>query len=101
MKKHNKAVEAHSDKMSENYKATAIQAAKDMPAEGTLEKQSKYVIDQMIAAHKEIVWGVVLVKYTPGKWTDTAYMWKSLYASQYLSVRVGDDLLLQVFVLQS
>lgn len=87
--------------MTADYTATAIQAAKDMPAGDTLEQQSKYVTDQMMATHKEIAWGVTIVKYTPGKLNDTTYMCFSAYASQFLSLGIGDDLLLFVFALQS
>lgn len=77
----NKAVEIYNNHMSAGYKATAIQAAKEMPAEGTLQQQSEYVYDKLYAAHKEKEWGVVLVKYTPGKDEDTTFMWRSGNAS--------------------
>ncbi len=71
--KHNKTVKAYGV-MSAAYEATSIKAAKDMPAEGTLNQLSKYVYDQLKVAHKEIAWGVELIKYTPGKWSDTTSM---------------------------
>lgn len=79
--KHNKEVTVNWGDMSADYKATVIQATDDMPAEGTLQQQSKYVFDQMEAAHKEIVWGVELIKFTPGKLDDTAYLFNSPNAS--------------------
>jgi hypothetical protein len=70
--KQNKAIKVGTDAISAAYKATTIKAAEDMPAEGTLGQRSIYVYDQLEAAHPEVVWGVVLVKYTPGKFADTA-----------------------------
>jgi hypothetical protein len=63
----NKVVAINWDEMSVDYTATAIQAAEDMPAEGTLREQAGYVWDQLEAAHEEKVWGVQLIKYTPDK----------------------------------
>ena len=55
----------------------------------------------MTAAHKEIAWGVQLVKYPQGKYSDTTWMSYSNNASQILTLGVGDDLWLRVFAFKS
>ncbi len=78
--------------ISAAYKGTALKAAEYMPAEGTLELQAQYVHDTLTAEHPDIAWGVELVKYTPGKQTDTSFMLYSPKVSQLLALEVGGDL---------
>lgn len=42
-----------------------------MPDQGTLNDKSKYVYDQLEAAHPEIEWGVSIVKFSLGKLSET------------------------------
>ena len=87
--------------MSAAYKATVLKAADDIPAEGTLKEQAKYVLDQLEYAHPEIVWGVELVKFTTEKWEDTSIMQLSPNTSQVLVLWVGVDLVFKIFALKS
>ncbi len=96
-----KPIEVVTDSISAACKATAIKAADNMPAEKSIREQSKYVYDQLTAAHPETAWGVELDKCTTGKLLDNKSMWNSLNASAYLSLWVGDDLWLRVFALKS
>ncbi len=59
------------------YKATAVKAAEEMPAIGTLRRLTKHVHDLMTNTHPEISWGVQLVKCATGEWDDTVYMARS------------------------
>ncbi len=74
---HTRPVNVSIDSISAAYKATALKAAEEMPADGTIKELTRFVIDQLIAAHPEISWGVELIKFIPGKLTDMAYMLKS------------------------
>jgi hypothetical protein len=79
--KHNKKIAVGNDGLSAAYKSTTLKAVADMPADDTLREQSKYVFDQLEAAHPEIVWAVGMFRFTPGKLKDTTSMWQSLNAS--------------------
>ncbi len=50
------------DAISAAYKATALKAAEDMPAERSLGEQAGYVYEQLSGAHPEIEWGVLLTE---------------------------------------
>jgi hypothetical protein len=76
--KHSKPISVSTDKVFPVYKVTAVKAAEDMPAEGSLNSQSKFVYDKLRAAHPEIAWVVELIRYTPAKLTETVVLWRSL-----------------------
>lgn len=62
------------DHISAAFKITALKAAEEMPADGTLEVKSKYVGEKMKAMHPEVAWGLALAKRTPGINSTTSYM---------------------------
>lgn len=55
----------------------------------------------MTKAHPEVVWGVSMARFVPGQMNDASYMWISTNLSQFLAIKVGDDLKLGIFGLQS
>lgn len=75
---HNLQINIEVDHMSAPYKATALKAAKTLPAWAKLKVSQKFVADQMAAAHPEISWGVLGSSKTTGKWEKKTCMSCSL-----------------------
>ncbi len=87
--------------MSAPYKATALKAAKTLPAWAKLKVSQKFVADQMAAAHPEISWGVLGSSKTTGKWEKKTCMSCSLDPSQVLTLFIGDHLSFSILALKS
>ena len=70
------------NKIDPNYKKTALDAARRMPADGSRSDRSKFVCDYMRDKHPEITWSV---KLDIGFYAKTLKMVEYGLYSQYLS----------------
>ncbi len=53
-------IEVSIDKISPQYKGTALKAAQEMPINGTVEEKTNFIYDELKKEHPNFNWGVLL-----------------------------------------